>query len=200
MSKTLDSPQINVLDICPEGAQSVSLRGTNQMKFKLALLALLLPVTAHSADYAAQTRARYAAVDRAVPKLKPITRHLKGYSPEGGELTAYFQKGVPLKMIVKHHSKTMRVIDEFYFWKGRLFFVLNTREFYEKPRGVPGSPGKITGDQNRYYFTKGKLTHLVDFENQTLVKSLELQQREQLRYARRMLAGARGKAKVIIAP
>ncbi len=176
------------------------------MKLQIPILAivLLLPIYSHAADVTSQISARYAAVDRAVSKIKPVTCSLKGWSSrwddKDDELTAFFRKGVPVKIIVKSHSKTIRTIDEFYFWKGRLFFVLNTRESYGKTPGASSSYGDNWRPQNRFYFTNGKLTRWVDFEYQTNLKGLEFEQKAQLRYAREMLAIARSKSKATVAP
>ena len=172
------------------------------MKPLLLALALLVPVAAR-ADDAAQTRARYAAVDKAVPKAIVVKRELQGYSLEGGELTAYFQRGVPLKMVAKHYGETGKTTDELYFWQGRLFFVLSTRENYNHPISGFDTPVKVTSrEQMRFYFDNGKLWRWIDEENKSIESGAEFKshEKEQLKFAREMLAGARGKSKIITAP
>ncbi len=164
--------------------------------------ALLVPVAA-CADEAALASARYAAVDKAVPRATVVKRELEGYSLERGELTAYFQKGVPLKFIAKHYGESGKTTDEFYFWQGRLFFVLSTGEGYDMPIGASSSPGKVVSRaQSRYYFKNGKLWRWIDDNGKPIESGAEFKshEKDQLTFAREMLAGARGKSKIITAP
>ena len=172
------------------------------MKPLLLALTLLVPVVAR-ADDAALARARYAAVEQAASKATVVKRELQGYSLERGELTAYFQRGVPLKFIARHYGETGKTTDELYFWQGRLFFVLSTREIYDMPIGASSRPGKVSSrGQMRYYFNNGKLWRWNDEEGRTIERGAEFkaQEQEQLKFAREMLAGARGKSKIIEAP
>ena len=174
------------------------------MKIPLSILALalLIPITSHAADDVAATRARTAAVERAAPKATIVKRELQGYSLEGGQLTAYFQKGAPLKIVAKHFGESGRVTDELYFWQGRLFFFLSTLESYQKPLGAAGSPGVITAKQQRYYFKNGAMWRWIDESGKTVARGgagFKSKEAENLSFTREMLAGARGKAKIIVA-
>ncbi len=163
-------------------------------------LALLFPISSHAADQAAQTRAQYAAVEKTVPLATVIKRELQGYSAEGGELTAYFQKGVPLKMVAIHFGERGRSIDELYFWNGRLFFVLQTTERYQDGIGDGGGPDKlISRQQDRFYFTNGEMWRWIKGKGEIPKNSVEfrIEEKSQLMLARELLAGARGKAKII---
>ena len=186
---------------CKTPKKVVVAPGRLVMKLQLPVLAFALLLS--NISHAAQTRAHYAAVEKAVPKLKPIKRELDGYSGERGELTAYFQNGAPRKMIVRHFFNTFRIIDELYFWQGRLFFVLETTESYDVSNNEPIKTGKITGrSQNRFYFDNGQLTRWINADGKIIEGGIdfEAQERDQLQFAREMLAGARGKAKTIVAP
>ena len=175
---------------------------TFKMKLQILALALLIPLSSHAADDVAVTRARTAAVDKAAPKATIIKRELQGYSLEGGELTAYFQKGVPLKMVAKHFGESGRATEEFYFWQGRLFFVLRTDENYQNSVTMQPDPGKITRYQSRYYFKNGVMWRWINEEGKIVKSGAEFKSEEQanLSFAREMLAGARGKSKTIEAP
>ena len=174
--------------------------------FKTILCALALApilVWPARADDAAQTRARYAAVEKAVPKLKPVTRDLDGYSGERGELTAYFRNGAPVKMVARHYFNTFRLIDELYFWQGRLFFVLETKEDYDVASDDVAARWRIhSRSQDRFYFDAGKLSRWINSNGQTIRSGADFaeHEKEQLQFAREMLAGARAKSKVIEAP
>ena len=169
----------------------------------LLMLSLLLPLSSHGADQFAPTRARYAAVNKKIAQSTVVKRGLEGYSGEGGELTAYFQNGAPNKIIARHFFNTFRIVDELYFWRGRLFFVSETRESYDMSTEKISARGKvISRRQNCFYFDNGQLTRLINEDGQTIESGtdFETQQKNQLRFAREMLAGARGKTRTIVAP
>ena len=172
------------------------------MKRLILALALLIPIAAR-ADDAAQTRARYAAVDKAVPKATVVKRELQGYSLEGGELTAYFQKGVPLKMVARHYGETGRAINEYYFWQGRLFFVVQTTQRYNAPLSTQNEADKFKfAGQERFYFKNGALWLWIDSTGKTIKSAKERSgfedtQAYHLMIARELLAGARANAKTI---
>ena len=173
-----------------------------KMRFSLLALALLLPDISHAADDATQTRAHYATVDNAAAKITPIVRDLDGYSGERGELRAYFRNGAPLKMVARHYFNTFRRTEELYFWQGRLFFMLDTVESYDEPISANTPSKVISREQNRYYFKNGKLWRWVNGDGRKITAGIdfEMHEKEQLNFAREMLAGARGKATTIIAP
>ena len=177
---------------------------TKQMKSQLFIfaLALLLPISSHAADQATQTRAHYAAVEKAAAKITPIVRDLDGYSGERGELCAYFRHGAPLKMVARHYFNTFRRTEELYFWQGRLFFMLDTVESYDEPISANKTNKVISREQNRYYFKNGKLWRWANGDGRKITAGIdfEMHEKEQLQFAREMLAGARGKDTTIVAP
>ena len=169
----------------------------------LALTWLLLPTISHAADMTALSRARYAAVDKAVTKLTPIKRELRGYRVDGGELTAYFHKGVPRKLIAKNEEEMGTITHETYFWKGQLFFGLRTYEPYAW-NVMQGRTQLNSRRQSRFYFTDGKLTRYVNDDgivtkNRGQADATQ-QQNAILAFAREMLRAARGESKVFNAP
>ena len=172
------------------------------MKTLLLALSLLVPIAAR-ADDVALTRARYAAVDKAAAKATVVKRELQGYSLEGGELTAYFQKGVPLKMVANFYAESGKTTEEYYFWQGRLFFILRTTWHYNGSLNDPNPPQPIKlirdKEQERWYFKNGKLRSWIDFDGNTIESGANFDNQENyfLNLVRELLAGARGKAKVI---
>ncbi len=174
------------------------------MKLAILAFALLVSITSHAADDAALVRAHYAAVDKAVPKATVVKRDLQGYSAEGGELTAYFRKGAPLKIVAKYYGETGQATEEFYFWQGRLFFILRTSENYNHPQSdFFDTPVKIASRrQERWYFKNGKLWRWIRPGGKVVTGGGEFsnQQENYLASAREMLAGARDKAKIIKGP
>lgn len=106
-------------------------------------------------------------------------------------------------MVARHFFNTFRVVDELYFWNGRLFFVLETKENYDVSDDATVKMGKISSrTQNRFYFDDGELTRWINADGRIIESGADFkaQEKEQLQFAREMLAGARGKAKVIVAP
>lgn len=175
-----------------------------KLQFPFLVIALLFPINSHAADRAAQTRAHYAAVNQAVPKATVIKRELQGYSLEGGDLTAYFQKGVPLKMTANFYGESGKATEEYYFWQGRLFFVLRTSWHYDRPLGAGANSSeapKLIRDnaQERWYFKDGKLWRWINLDGKIAESGgeFENQQENYLGLAREFLAGARGNAKII---
>ena len=168
---------------------------------KLLILALLVPVAAR-ANEAAQTRARCATVDEAVPKATVVKRELEGYALEGGDLIACFQKGVPLKMTANFYNAIGKATEEYYFWQGRLFFITRTSWHYNGARNDPNLPPRMrfirAKEQERWYFKNGKLWRWINQSGQTIEAGDELknQQENTLNLCRELLAGARGKDKV----
>ena len=178
-----------------------------KMKFPLLALALLLPGISHAADDAAQTRARYAAVNKSASKATVVKRDLEGYSLEGGDLTAYFQRGVPLKMRANFYGESGKASEEYYFWRGRLFFILRTSWHYGELLGAATDFSRETKlvrnqAQERWYFKNGELQRWIRPSGETLTSGALFKNQEEnyLTLTRQMLAGARGKATTIIAP
>ena len=177
------------------------------MKIQLPILALawLLPGISHAAGKGSQISAHYAAVERALPRARVVKRELAtfAYTKDSGDLTAYFQKGVPLKMVAHLYGKG-KVTQEYYFWRGRLFFVVSTYYHYDESNDDPKQQDKLIRNkvQERLYFNNGKLTRLVRTGEKPLENDDEFAQDEEyyLSTARELLANARGKSKVIEAP
>lgn len=144
----------------------------------------------------ATIRARYTAVERELPRCQVVKRELSGYSLEGGELTAYFQGGVPRKLVARHFGESGRATEEYYFWQGKLFFVLRTNWNYEKPISQSGSTGRQTRFQQRLYFQNRRLTRWLDDAGRPRpIRSPEAAEieRQYLQSARDFLGKVRGK-------
>ena len=174
-----------------------------KMKFPLLALALLVPGISHAASKGSQISAHYAAVERAIPRATVVKRELApfAYTKAGGDLTAYFQQGVPLKMVT-HMYGNGKVTQEYYFWQGRLFFVLLTFYRYDESDDARSNkPYKFIRDkrQDRLYFQDGKLKRLVRTGEKPLESGDEFGQQGDyyLETARELLANARGKDKII---
>jgi hypothetical protein len=69
-------------------------------------------------------------------------------------------------MVATFYGETGRAIEEFYFWDGRLFFVLRTQAFYDQPFGRV-----VRTEQNRFYFERGRLIQWLDAKNKPVALS-----------------------------
>ena len=174
-----------------------------KIQFPVLALALLFPISSHAADQLAQARAHYAAVNKAVPAATVVKRELQGYSLEGGDLTACFQRGVPLKMTANFYGESGKATEEYYFWQGRLFFIVRTSWHYNGSLNNPNPPQPIKlirdQEQERWYFKNGQLWRWINQDGQTIKAGAELknQQENYLNLSRELLAGARAKDKII---
>ncbi|HEX9996421.1 MAG TPA: hypothetical protein VGB45_04695 [Abditibacterium sp.] len=164
------------------------------LAFLLGALLLGNAPVAHSQS-SAIIRARYAAIERQLPQCRVVKRELSGYSAEGGELTAYSQRGEIKKLVARHYGEGGRSTEEFYFWKNQLFFVLITDWSYEFPLASAKTTGRETRTQLRFYFQNGKLTRWVNGNNLTPTPSPEaLKKRDEvLGFARDYLGKIRQK-------
>jgi len=125
-----------------------------------------------------------------------VKKALSGFSAEGGELVAYFHGPSVMKMVATYFGESGKATEEFYFWNGRLIFVLRVDSRYDKP--LSGKVVKKTED--RFYFRDDKLIRWVD-ENGKEVASEKTEyaekQKEYLESSKQLSDGARGKSSTI---
>lgn len=123
-------------------------------------LALSSTRLAH-ADSTAQSiidaRTHYAQIERNLKNYKRIQTDFSGQSAEGGTFVVYFHQGVPRKIVAHFYGETGNLRDDYYFWNGRLFFVLETRVRYDKPLGK-----EKRRVHERLYFADEKLIRWID--------------------------------------
>jgi hypothetical protein len=146
----------------------------------------------------ATLKARYESINRELKNAKVTHIELEGYSTEGSTLVAYTRAGTPLKFTGRYFGESGRATEEYYFWKGRLFFVLRTDWDYSIIIGQKGAPGKEIRRQERFYFEKGRLTRWLSDNNKVndLKTTAALRsERDHLEQARVFLAMVRAKLK-----
>jgi hypothetical protein len=170
----------------------------------LALLFVILspglasqPVSVAQSDDAINTiRQHYAQINRSAGLYKKVKKALSGFSAEGGELVAYFHGPSVMKMVATHFGESGKALEEYYFWNGKLIFVLRTDFRYDKP--LSGKVVKKT--ENRLYFSDDKLIRWID-ENAKEVASEKAEyaekQKEYLESSKQLSDGARGKNQTI---
>lgn len=169
------------------------------MKRILTILILTLTVPSAFANRRAQgddpinsIRQHYAQINRSAGLYKKVKKELSGFSAEGGELLAYFHGPSVMKMVATYFGESGKASEEYYFWDGKLIFVLRTDFRYDKP--LSGKVVKKTED--RFYFSNDKLIRWID-ENAKEVASARTEysekQKEYLESSKLLSDGARGK-------
>jgi len=173
------------------------------MKRILTILILTLSVPAAFAHTGPQgddainfIRQHYAQINRSAGLYKKVKKSLSGFSAEGGELVAYFHGPSVMKMVATYFGESGKASEEFYFWNGKLIFVLRTDFRYDKP--LSGKVVKKTED--RFYFSNDQLIRWID-ENAKEVASDRTEygekQKEYLDSSKQLSEGARGKSATI---
>jgi len=141
-------------------------------------------------------RQRYADINKNVPLYRRVKRNLSGFSPEGGELLAYFHGPSVMKMVATFYGETGKAIEEYYFWNGQLIFVFRTEHRYDKPLS-----GKvIRKSEHRWYFQDDKLIKWLGEDGQEIASdSSEYtpKEAEYLKMARQLAAGAKSSSATI---
>lgn len=135
-------------------------------------------------------RQHYAEINKNVASYRRVKKDLTGFSGEGGQLVAYFHGPSVMKMVTTFFGETGRATEEYYYWNGKLIFVLRTEQNYDKPLS-----GKVVKTaENRFYFNEDVLVRwLNEAANQVASDSQAFseKQKEYLHTSRQLLAGAR---------
>lgn len=176
------------------------------MKTILASIVVVLSVLSSHVGARAQKddgiesiREHYAEINRKASSYRKVKKELSGFSAEGGELLAYFHGPSIMKMAATFFGETGKATEEYYYWEGKLIFVLQTDHRYDKP--LSGKVVKKT--ENRFYFKDDKLIRWID-ENgkQVATDSPEFndKQTEFLKSSNHLSEGARSKNATIESP
>jgi hypothetical protein len=103
-------------------------------------------------------RQHYATINRSAAKYRKVRKELSGFSAEGGQLIAYFNGQNLMKIGATFYGESGRASEEYYYWDGKLIFVLRTDFAYNKPLS-----GKVVRTElSRFYFNDDRLIRWVD--------------------------------------
>ncbi len=80
-----------------------------------------------------------------------------GYSSEGTELIAYYDDAEIKKIVAKHAGEYGNLIEEDYFEKGKLIFVVFKTTYYDKPIFDKDIPKTDSVTTEYFYFNKEEL-------------------------------------------
>jgi hypothetical protein len=167
----------------------------NAMK-RFSYLACLLMTSAaftRAADTSAEEkikviRAHYSEIEESLKQCRQVKRDLPGESAEGGELIGYFKDSSLRKIAATFYGETGKALVEYYFWDGRLFFVLRAESRYTTPMS-----GRVKSKtEERFYFAGGKLIQSLGADKKPGALSEQAEQR-----SRELLAQA-GKYSTLI--
>ena len=158
----------------------------------LFLFPVFVQTSAQATDPIAPIRQHYAQINSSAAKYKRVKKELSGFSAEGGELVAYFHGPSVMKMVATYFGESGKASEEYYFWDGKLIFVLRKDHRYNKPLS-----GKIISTkEDRFYFSNDKLIRWID-ENAKEVATDKPEyaekQKEYLESSKQLSDGARSK-------
>jgi effector-binding domain-containing protein len=119
---------------------------------------LFFAASAQVEESIASIRQHYAQINRSAAKYKKVKKDLSGFSAEGGQLVAYFDGQNIMKIAATFYGESGKAAEEYYYWNGKVIFVLRTDYRYNKP--LSGKVVKTTID--RFYFSGDKLIRWID--------------------------------------
>ena len=125
----------------------------------IVALSVLAPMAnAQTEDPITSIRQHYAQINRNGARYRKVKKDLSGFSAEGGTLVAYFDGPKIMKIAATFYGETGRTSEEYYYWNGKLIFVLRRESRYSKPMS-----GKVVATkENRFYFKDAKLIRWID--------------------------------------
>lgn len=141
-------------------------------------------------------RQQYVAINKNTRRYKKIKRELSGFSLEGGEMVAYFDGRVTVKIVANHYGEGGKALEEYYYSNGKLIFVYRKDSTYNRP--LSGRVVKTT--ESRFYFQNDRLLRWVNEEGKQVAPATdEFKQRqdEYLESSSKFLNGARSKSSTI---
>ena len=147
-------------------------------------------------DPVASIRTHYVQINRGAARYKKVKKDLSGFSTEGGVLVAYFDGPNIMKISATFYGESGKAAEDYYYWDGKLIFVLRTDYAYSKPL----SGRVVKTELSRFYFTDDKLIRWLD-ENRKQVTSETSEytekQKEYLDNSKLFSEGARSKKQTI---
>jgi hypothetical protein len=179
------------------------------MKIMIAMLVVLISgftalTTGHAtrasqADPIETIRQHYASINKSVPLYRRVKKNLSGFSGEGGELIAYFHGPSVMKMVATFFGETGKAVEEYYFWNGKLIFILSVDNRYDKP--LSGKVARKT--EGRFYFNDDKLIKWLGGDGKEVASDSSeyaSKQTDYLRIAKQLSDGANSKNPTIESP
>jgi hypothetical protein len=142
------------------------------------------------------TRQHYAQINRSAQKYKKVKKELSGFSTEGGQLIAYSDGPSVMKIAATFYGESGKASEEYYYWDGKLIFVLRTD--YRYNRSLSGKVVQTTLD--RFYFSNDRLIRWIDESGKQVASDTSEYQEKQKDYldsSKQFTEGARSKTTTI---
>ena len=152
-------------------------------------------VIAQPKDPISSIRKQYAAINKRASRYRKVKKELSGFSLEGGELLAYFDRGAIVKIVARHFGEGGNTVEEYYYRNGQLIFVFERISHYDQPMS-----GKvIRTTENRYYFHDDDLVRWVDETGKAVSPNEDYRLKEKglLEHSNKFLLGARSLKRVV---
>jgi len=169
---------------------------------KVLVLAVAFVVLGSALAYAQTTdpietiRQHYAAINRSAPTYRKVKKDLSGFSAEGGQLLAYFHGPTVMKIAATYFGEMGKTSEDFYYWDGKLIFVLRSEATYDKPLS-----GKVVKRvEDRFYFNNGKLIRWIGGDAKQMAADSPdygTNETDYLKTSKQFSEGARGKGQTI---
>jgi hypothetical protein len=156
----------------------------------LAIIVAPFAASAQVEESIASIRQHYAQINRSASKYKKVKKDLSGFSTEGGQMIAYFDGPNIMKIAATFYGESGKASEEYYYWDGKLIFVLRTDYRYNKP--LSGKVVKTT--ESRFYFNDDKLIRWIDESGKQIASDTSEyaeKQKEYLENSKQFTKGAR---------
>ena len=160
--------------------------------FAFSSRSFLNGTTAQATDPIQSIRQHYAQINRSVARYKRVKKDLAGFSTEGGQMIAYFDGPNIMKIAATFYGESGKASEEYYYWDGKVIFVLRTDYRYNKP--LSGKVVKTT--ESRFYFNDDKLIRWIDESGKQIASDTSEyaeKQKEHLENSKQFTKGARSK-------
>lgn len=148
------------------------------------------------ADAIAPIRQHYVQINRSAAGYRKVKKDLSGFSAEGGVLVAYFNGLNIMKIRATFYGESGKAAEDYYYWEGKLIFVLRTDYAYSKPLS-----GKVVRtEESRFYFNDDKLIRWLDERGKQVASETSEyteKQKEYLDNSKLFTDGARSKKQTI---
>ena len=162
----------------------------------LSVLPAFALTSGQAEDPIASIRQHYAQINRNAVRYRKVKKELSGFSAEGGTLAAYFDGPNIMKIAATFFGETGKSYEEYYYWDGKLIFVLRKESRYSKPLS-----GKVIATtENRFYFKDDQMIRWINGRGKQIAASASEysdKQKEYLDGSKEFTDGVRAKKATI---
>jgi hypothetical protein len=121
-------------------------------------------------DIVSDIRSKFKKVNTNLSNYKKVHKDMDDESTEGGELIAYYDNAKLYKIEAIYYGETYNRKFDYYLWAGRLFFIFEKVNKYDKPVYTENTK-VIETEENRYYIYKNKIVKWIGPDKKEVDKS-----------------------------